>query len=336
MVDLARLKLASPSSEVTALTEAASRVASASTLPIDHETELVKRCFEKETLEILCGIRHALEREPAWQQHLTWALLGTLRDVASKKVGWPYQRPNQPRKPLVKDPRQRFILRAEAMASDLRDLPLHGDGRVRLGDSRLSQPWKDLLKNDLADACVSSPPYLNNFDYADATRLEVYFLGQAKTWKELCDRVRSRMLIASTQQTRVARAKRDLGGLRHWPSVEREAASIVASLQAERRSRPRGKEYDRVVPSYLYGIGCVLQRLRKHLRKGATCSWVIGDSAPYGVYIDTPRLISELAEDSGFRLEGSSVVRARGARWQQNSTRHDVQLDERLICFEAV
>lgn len=336
ILDLARLKLTPSTRETSELALAAQRVAEAPPLQITDETELVRRCFEEDTLKALCGMRHAIESERRWQQHLTWALLATLRDVASKKVGWPYQRPGQPRTPVAKDPRRRFTVRANAMAEDLSESPLTSDGRVRLGDSRLAQPWKDLFGTKQADACISSPPYLNNFDYADATRLEVYFLHKATTWRELCDRIRTRMLIASTQQTRVGRAKRDLKTLsKRWPAVDRQAATLVAELESERTRRPRGKEYDRLVPSYLCGIGRVLVHLRRHVKQGAMCAWVVGDSAPYGVYIDTPKLIGDLAEQSGFSVEGSQILRRRGSRWRQNGSRHEVLLNERLITFKA-
>jgi hypothetical protein len=336
ILDLARLKLTSSKKDSTGLSLAAQRVAEAPTLPTDGETELVKRCFNEDTLKALCGMRHAIENETEWQQHLTWALLATLRDVASSKVGWPYQRPGQARTPVAKDPRRRFQRRADAIADDLSKSPLANSGRVRLGDSRLAQPWADLFGSQLADACVSSPPYLNNFDYADATRLEVYFLHQATSWKELCDRIRSRMLIATTQQTRVGRASRDLKSFkRTCPSLEVRTTKLLSELERERTRRPRGKEYDRLVPSYLYGIARVLAHLRRHVRTGAMCAWVIGDSAPYGVYIDTPQLIGEIAEHSGFSVEGSRVLRQRGSRWRQNGNRHEVRLDERLVTFKA-
>lgn len=336
ILNLARLKLTAPKRNTTELELAAKRIAESPALPIEHETELVKRCFEESTLEALCGMRRAIEDEKHWRQHLTWALLATLRDVASTKVGWPYQRPGQPRTPVAKDPRQRFVFRAIAMAEDLKESPLTSAGRVRLGDSRSAQPWRDLFGAERADACISSPPYLNNFDYADATRLEVYFLHAATTWSELCGHIRSRMLVASTQQTRVGRAKRDLAALgRGWPAVETQTVKLVADLERERKLRPRGKEYDRLVPSYLYGIGRVLTHLRCYMEKGSVCAWVVGDSAPYGVYIDTPKLIAELAEQSGFSAEGTQVLRHRGSRWRENGSRHEVCLNERLITFVA-
>ena len=182
IVELARAKLSPPDRPTEELVEVATAISKTSKASIDQETELVRRCFDAETLGFLCGMRAQINRQSRWKTHLTWALLGTLRDVSDKKVGWPYQRPGQSRRPVAKDARARFLKRAEAIAEDISEQPLSGTGTVRLGDSRSAKPWRELLDGDKADACITSPPYLNNFDYADATRLEVYFLGRASSW----------------------------------------------------------------------------------------------------------------------------------------------------------
>jgi DNA modification methylase len=53
------------------------------------------------------------------------------------------------------------------------------DHKIILGDSR--DTTAD-IEDDSADHIFTSPPYLNNFDYADRTRLEMYFMGDAKNW----------------------------------------------------------------------------------------------------------------------------------------------------------
>lgn len=336
IVQLAQVKLRVPRAKPTGLLEAAERVGLAPKLPADGEAELVRRCFDIERLEELCGIREAIEEEATWRGHLMWALLGTLRDVASKKVGWPYQRPGQPRRPLIKDPRARFIARAAAMAEDLEKEPLQGSGRALLGDSRSRGIWRNLCRDSKPDACVTSPPYLNNFDYADATRLEVYFLGRASSWRELCDRIRVKMLVASTQQSRVATAARDRRRLEaNFPAAAALITPTIDLLAKERLSRDRGKEYDRLVPSYFCGVAAVLGQLKAHGGDNISCAWVVGDSAPYGIYIDTPGIIGTLAESIGFKEQRSQSIRSRGNRWRENGTRHQVALEERLVCFSG-
>jgi hypothetical protein len=119
--------------------------------------------------------------------------------------------------------------------------------------------------------------------------------------------------------------------LRSYGDVAKAIEDIVEKLTTERTVRRRGKEYDRVVPDYFLAIAQVLEQLATAMQPGASAIWLVGDSAPYGVYIDTPRLISELAQELGFSSEKDVVLRRRGQRWASNTTRHDVELSERMI-----
>jgi hypothetical protein len=303
-------------------------------IDVANEHPMVARCFDPDSLAVLAGIRTQLSLGVGgdWTPWLTWALLATLRDVASVAVGWPYQRPGRPRRPGHRDVRMRFSQRFNEMLTDIQGLVgTVRDGVVLEGDARDVESWRRALEGELATASVSSPPYLNNFDYADATRLEVYFLGEAASWRELCERFRQKMLVATTQQTSVRQRREDLEAIRAWGHGGDQIAEIVARLGEERSRRPRGKEYDAAVAGYFIGITKVLENLRDALKRRARVAWVIGDSAPYGLYIDTPALIGTLAEHIGFSTLEDRRLRDRGRRWRTNGTRHQVELAERLL-----
>ena len=318
------------------LSEAAEHVVAAScALPTEAEHELVRRCFDQDTLSKLIGLRETISSGSAgpWTSYLKWALLGTLRDVASVKVGWPYQRPSLVRSAPHRHPSKRFLQRTHWMAEDLGDAPASLGSRVIAGDSRQACPWLEALGGQLADACIASPPYLNNFDYADATRLELYFWGTARSWKEMCDTVRLDMIIATTQQTRKGLAKDAMEQLGSYSIFDEYLRPIVKRLEEERGLRKGAKEYDRVIAPYFLGLAGVLNNLFEALRSEARCTWLIGDSAPYGVYIDTPAIVGSLAVDLGFELVDDLKVRQRGQRWRSSGMRHNMKLTERLITF---
>jgi hypothetical protein len=305
-------------------------------LDISSEYSLVRRCFEPAVLERLVALRYAVaepKRSP-WRRYLRWALLGTLRDVASVKVGWPYQRPGVDRAAPYTDPVARFLMRAEMIAKDLERDEARPRGRVVRGDSRSARSWTRAAGGQRFDACVTSPPYLNNFDYADATRLELYFMRTVSSWEEMCLQVRSGMLVATTQQSARGTAKRSVARLQRYKSIAGEVEKLTGRLETERARRARGKEYDQVLPVYFADLARVLSHLYAHTCKGAIAAWVIGDSAPYGVYVDTPRIVSALAGDIGFKHVDDVTVRSRGLRWRTNGSRHQVPLSERLIALE--
>jgi hypothetical protein len=339
IADLAATKLAAPPGPGEALLEAAQRLvhtANGQRGEATSEHPLVQRCFEPKVLESLARLRDAIAARPRdhWRRHLRWALLATLRDVASVKVGWPYQRPALERDAPYRDPASRFLARAGMIAEDLELAPgERPSGRVVRGDARSASSWRRAVEVGAFDACITSPPYLNNFDYADATRLELYFLGTVSSWTEMCRHVRADMVIATTQQSARRRARLASARLRTYVGVASEIEALTKKLASERARRPRGKEYDQVLPAYFADITRVLGHLHHHMPPGARAAWMVGDSAPYGVYVDTPRIIGRLASVIGFETEDDITVRSRGLRWRKNGSRHQVPLSERLITF---
>ncbi len=303
---------------------------------LTNEHSLVRKCFEPSVLSTLVGIRERLNQGHGldWTPWLTWALLATLRDVASVAVGWPYLRPSRARIAPHKDPLTRFRQRFAEMVEDLDAAKTWTtSGSVTHGDSRDPRTWQAALSRRSAAGSISSPPYLNNFDYADATRLELFFLREASSWRELCDRFRNNMLIATTQQTSRAQATADLTRIQTWPGVGERLSELSSLLTAERSTRPRGKEYDAAFAGYFVGIADVLEHLFKASKSGAKAAWVIGDSAPYGIFVDTPALIGEIANNAGFTVLRDVPLRTRGQRWRTNGSRHQVELTERLLVF---
>lgn len=324
-------------------------------LDTTKEPELIRRSFAEETLIDLLMLRGLVKErhdEPA-ALYLKWALLGTLRDVAAVRVGWPYQRPGIARRPRHKDALARFASRAQMMAEDLLGVAEHAAvtdptapggesnasprARVVVGDSRAEETWARLFPagSQPGSACIASPPYLNNFDYADATRIELYFWGAISTWREMCQEIRTDMLTATTQQSSVGEMSASmtrLAGLTDGSSgpVAEIFALVEDITEAKRRRDRRSKEYDQVAPAYFSAMWDILRNLHTHLEPGSQALWLVGDSAPYGVYVDTPRLIAELAQAVGFTFLDDVSLRARGNRWG-HSQRHDVKLAERMI-----
>lgn len=341
VAELAALKLDPQPPTPSLLLEDASKVVSATrrrlartpSTDITNETTLVTRSFTPDVLRQLVEIRGVIRSKKALPTfpYLKWALLATLRDVAAVKVGWPYQRPGVARTPSHGDPLQRFSSRIQAMADDLEGLgAVRTRGLIVNGDSRESAAWSQL--GATAQACVSSPPYLNNFDYADATRLELYFWGQVRTWSEMCDVVRSDMVTATTQQSSKPEKLAMTEKLAGAGAVGGKVVALTERLAAVREARAkRSKEYDQVVPAYFVAMWEVLGNLHHNLDPGAPAIWLIGDSAPYGVYIDTPALIGEFAALCGFEVKEDVALRRRGARWATNGTRSQAELSERAL-----
>jgi hypothetical protein len=68
-------------------------------------------------------------------------------------------------------------------------------GRILCTDARTCEGVKD----GWADLVITSPPYANNYDYADATRLEMTFLGEISRWSDLQKTIRTHLVRSCTQ-----------------------------------------------------------------------------------------------------------------------------------------
>jgi hypothetical protein len=343
--ELARIKLQRPPGVMNQLTDRASQIVVAAQQgrrqaanQLDHETGLVRRCFTDQILAELVALREAIKSDyrDDWSVYHKWALLATLRDVATVRVGWPYQRPKISRQPRHKDAFNRFLQRTRFMAADIGQADNLQSQTcapyIINNDACDPQAWRNLPAAG-ADGCISSPPYLNNFDYADASRLELYFWGEVTSWAQMCKVVRGKMLTSTTQQSSVKQADTAAQEILHLGSVGQEVTEIAERLSVQRLSRTRGKEYDRVIAPYFSAISNVLKNLAEHLKPNSPVVWLIGDSAPYGVYIDTPGLVTKIAATVGFTIEKDSVLRLRGQRWSTAGTRHNVRLSERLLLY---
>jgi hypothetical protein len=150
-------------------------------VPVDGVfPDLIYKCYHLKDLQELYLLREFIVNEVIdydIQNLLKLALTDTLRNAAAAGTGWPYIAPNKntgdkPPKSALK----LFTKRAMKMYGDLqeviRDL---SDSEIvnTLGDSRNRQN----LEDEQVKLALTSPPYLNNYDYADSNTPGNIFLG---------------------------------------------------------------------------------------------------------------------------------------------------------------
>jgi hypothetical protein len=168
--------------------------------------ELIYKCYHPLDLKTLFLLREFILTEiddPAIQNFLKLALTDSLRGASSAGTGWPYIAPrkNKPDVPL-KDAFSVFQKTVRLMYEDICTVrATTGETsachiRNILGDSRERQ---DVAEGQIKLA-LTSPPYLNNYDYADRTRLETYFWGIANSWNEITRNFRDKLMVAATTQ----------------------------------------------------------------------------------------------------------------------------------------
>jgi hypothetical protein len=264
------------------------------------------------------------------------ALIATLRDVSIAATGWPYIAPNKIKvTSLSKDGIGTYSKKCFNMLNDLDSIRASSEKNATvhnliLGDCRYTG---DLIEDECVDHIFTSPPYLNNFDYADRTRLEMYVMGDAKTWGDITSKVRTKLITCAT--TQIDRKDEKYTFLNDFivecPEEYAFLQNAVTELSKIRLTKGGKKSYDLLVLGYMNDLYLVLKECYRVLKRGCTAKFILGDSAPYGVHIPTDELIGKIGVNIGFDNYDIDILRTRGDKWKENPQRHGVALRESIV-----
>ena len=300
---------------------------------------LVYKCFSEKNLRKLLALRVAILDHDCPTERRDFfkvALTATLRDVTSAGAGWPYIAPSKHGKRIVqRDALTEFKKRVNLMVNDVHEFnvsaPPPSQHELYNGDAR---EIDSILEPNAVDMVLTSPPYLNNYDYADRTRLETYFWGIYDSWGEITREVRDHLMVAATTQIR----RNQMSELRFCPNIRdmsdaiyEELQVIVHKLSQLRLVKGGKKSYDIMVAGYFEDMLKVIKGVYLALKPGQPFILVLGDSAPYGVHVRTDELIGEIALAVGFSGFDIQIIRTRGDKWAGNSQRHKVPLRESIV-----
>ncbi|HEY0752812.1 MAG TPA: hypothetical protein VGD98_02440 [Ktedonobacteraceae bacterium] len=181
------------------------------------------------------------------------------------------------------------------------------------------------LLDESCSLCVTSPPYLNNFDFAEMTRMELYYWRYAGSWHEITERVRRHLIVNTT--TVPTDIKHDQA---HFSEMLSEAIClqiqpIIDELKEQRHNRKGKKDYYLLVFPYFAQMQSVIREVYRVLRPNSSFHLIVADAALYGVHISTEAFLSMLMQESGFEIQKIERLRNRGERWvlekRQGSTK---------------
>ena len=288
---------------------------------------LLDKCYRLDALADLVGLRDQVVAEPTNDpiSRLLWlAFVAIIRPTSHVGTAqWQYVLPNK-RKRSTLGVLEAFGLQVQRMAEDMDTMQRRHPNPPRAtfveGDTR--KPG--LVPDGWASHVVCSPPYANNYDYADATRLEQTVLGEVSSWGDL--KPMRDVLVRSCSQ---AMARYDPAEALTDPILEPiidELRPVFAELDAIRHEHGGKKAYHTMVLAYFHDLAYVWRAVRQASDVGVTAVWVVGDSAPYGVYVPVERWLGELAIAEGFKDWSFDKVRDRNVKWKNR--KHDVPLHE--------
>lgn len=292
-------------------------------------TDLVRRCFTPEVAADLAALGRAVEAAEASEgvRELLWlAFVGIVRRCSHAGTApWQYVLPSRRKAGASPGVVAAFAEQARTMAADMRLARAAGHRRgsgVELLDAREAHRSSERGFG----LVLTSPPYANNYDYADATRLELTVLGEIGGWGDL--KAYRRDLIVSCSQHAAGLGLRVPGVLAEprMAPVRDELGDVCARLKEVKETKGGRKPYDHMVAAYFEGMARHWEGLAAVLAPGARLCYVVGDSAPYGVPVPTADWLARLAEPHGFRPAGFDKVRDRNVKWLNR--KHRVPLVE--------
>jgi len=185
------------------------------------------------------------------------------------------------------------------MSEDIHRFPIQGLGTAHnlLTDAR-AMP----LDTRSVDIVITSPPYLNGTNYIRNTKLELWILDYLRCEEQMSE-LHGSLLTAGINTVRASQETKNKSS---FASVE----EIVRSLGPV--------AYDRRIPlmvvGYFEDMFTVFTELWRVLKPGGKATIVVGDSAFSGIHVPTDRLLSEIGQTAGLRLDETCVVRTRRSR----------------------
>lgn len=299
--------------------------------------KLVHKCYSKESLMELDKLKRAFNNlnDDSKISKLAWlALLCILRSTSQVGTApWTYVLPRK----VKKNPPTPFIAfqnQVNLMIEDMKQFQLAYDkspiGHIYEDDARTCSK----IKTKSVDLALTSPPYTNNYDYADATRLEMSFFGEISKWAELHSKVRQYLIRSCSQHMSDRDVLEDILDDKNLEAISKDLKEACHKLSIERENHGGRKRYDLMVAAYFSDLAKVWKALRRVCKNGSKVCFIIGDSAPYGIYIPVDKWLGELAISAGFKSYSFEKKRDRNVKWNLKR-KHKVLLHEGSLWIEG-
>ena len=302
----------------------------------DLQPELLRKCYTPETLKILSELKSAYHKtaDGTVESEILWlAITAILRPTSHAGTAqWQYVLPQKSKKNVL-PPLDALAMKFQEFVRDIRDFEsreIQPLGRILNFDAR--QVHSDF--RSCFDLLITSPPYPNNYDYADATRLEMTFWEDISGWSDLQEKIRHYLIRSCSQHTAAERITLDaiLSEAAVNP-IRDELTDVCKTLEKVRLEHGGKKTYHTMIAAYYSDMAKVFLSLRSAMKPNSLVCFVIGDSAPYGVYAPADEWLGRLAMAAGFTSWTFEKTRDRNTKWKNR--KHTVPLKEGRLWIEG-
>jgi hypothetical protein len=222
-------------------------------------------------------------------------------------------------------PFERFRAAADEMGADLKELAAERSrwgppAEVALQDARTgSWPSRSV------QLAVTSPPYVNGMDYVMNYKVDLAWLGYARSYADLAA-VRRAQVACDNLPRREAAPYLDTSAV-----TEPWLAEILPRIRENlaRKGTYRRDDMHAVVHRYFADLRPVLDGVFRALVPGGRFIVVVGDSLLAGAYVPGDLLLARLGASQGFRVVSVEVARRR-----RSGQRRNFELRESIVTLE--
>ena len=231
---------------------------------------------------------------------------------------------------------EKFQRISEQMYSDIQQMPHHEQLATVYN-------WDSRLKNEnVAEAscglCITSPPYLNNLDYGEVSKVHSHFFEMTYDWNDITEKVRRKLVTGATTHYRdtdfVMEEFAQKEFAQHNPDTMGKLVELYGRIKENAKQRKGKKSFHILMMHYFEDMYYVLKEMRRVLRYGGEAYLVLGDSAPYGIYVPTTQILGDVALSAGFTEYSIHKIRSRGDKWKTLKNRHNISLSENILILK--
>jgi hypothetical protein len=220
-----------------------------------------------------------------------------------------------------------FERRVKLLAEDVDKLPLNrANACVTQGDAR--KVICSTLKQKFR-LCVTSPPYLNSFDYSDVYRPELFLGGFVDSNRALM-KIRMQTVRSHVQASWSQPKRSEFGAL---------YTNCISQIRdaAENLWDPR---IPTMIQAYFEDMEKVLRDLHRRALDNASIWLVVSTSAYGGVQVPVDLILAEIAERAGWCLREVGVLRhlrssSQHVKHVEDVHQRSVPLRESVVILDA-
>jgi len=191
--------------------------------------------------------------------------------------------------------------------SDIQEHPIKTKSKILEGDCRNILKTSNELKN--FKLCITSPPYLNTFDYTDIYRPELFLGKFIKSPQSLYD------LRLETVRSHV-QVKWQRPYISDFGLLYEQTMKIIN----ENKENLMSKNIPLMIQAYFEDMLNILKLLRSQAAKHAQIWFVISNSAYAGHEVPVDLIIGDIASQAGWYLKEIGVLRYLKKRKTKYST----------------